>query len=318
MLDKFFFVYIILASAALFGNKTSATTVNPQTVGAVGGAASSHSEKLKKTQGMGIGAKVAIGAAALVGAYATANEVLGDTGLVNHPAMGRYTIKKTIGYLMRDVKKEQELIDQIIQFIDDSGAIDIYNLIEAKKKELDINLLSKPTESQIAGLEKSANEILMKNKDLISNIKIDNCSISLKTEEKKNNVKFVQFINLANLKNSLNEYKNNLLNFSLSDYSMGILKFDLSKKSIFINIPDPSSLRTKKVGELFGSEILDFDLWSSNITMLGNTVLTLNNDGSLTIKCYFKKFTDPLSGKIIDNMGSQITIPAPKNPAPKK
>ena len=219
---------------------------------------------------------------------------------------------------MRDVKKEQELIDQIIQFIDDSGAIDIYNLIEAKKKELDINLLSKPTESQIAGLEKSANEILMKNKDLISNIKIDNCSISLKTEEKKNNVKFVQFINLANLKNSLNEYKNNLLNFSLSDYSMGILKFDLSKKSIFINIPDPSSLRTKKVGELFGSEILDFDLWSSNITMLGNTVLTLNNDGSLTIKCYFKKFTDPLSGKIIDNMGSQITIPAPKNPAPKK
>ena len=54
---------------------------------------------------MGIGAKVAIGAAALVGAYATANEVLGDTGLVNHPAMGRYTIKKTIGYLMRDFKK---------------------------------------------------------------------------------------------------------------------------------------------------------------------------------------------------------------------
>ena len=86
----------MLAFAALLGNKTSATTINPQTVGAVGGAASSNSEKLKKTQGMGIGAKVAIGAAALVGAYATANEVLGDTGLVNHPAMGRFTAKKQL------------------------------------------------------------------------------------------------------------------------------------------------------------------------------------------------------------------------------
>ena len=45
----------VLAFAALLGNKTSATTINSQTVGA-GGAASSHSEKLKKTQGMGIGA----------------------------------------------------------------------------------------------------------------------------------------------------------------------------------------------------------------------------------------------------------------------
>ncbi len=33
-----------------------------------------------KYEGMGIGAKVAIEAAALVGAYATANEVLGNTG----------------------------------------------------------------------------------------------------------------------------------------------------------------------------------------------------------------------------------------------
>ena len=91
------------------------------------------------------------------------------------------------------------------------------------------------------------------------------------------------------------------------------MKFDLSKKSIFINAPDPRSLRTKKVGELFGTEIQDFDLWSSNITtMLFNVVLTLNNDGSLTIKCYTKKFTDPLSGKIIDNVNCQTTIPALK------
>ena len=219
---------------------------------------------------------------------------------------------------MRDVKKEEELIDRFIEFIDNSGAIDIYNSIEAKEKELDINLLSEPTESQMAEPEKSINEILMKNKDLISNIKIDDYPISLKTEEEQNNVKFTQFINLANFKKSLNDYKNNFLNFGLSDYSTGMLKFDLSKKSIFINIPDLSSLRTKKVGELFGSEIRGFDLWSSNITMLGNTVLTLNNDGSLTIKCYFKKFTDPLSGKNKDNVNYQITIPAPKNPAPKK
>jgi hypothetical protein len=305
----------VLAFAALLGNKTSATTINPQTVGAVGGAASSHSKTPKETQGMGIDAKVAIGAAALVGAYATANEVLGDTGLVNHPAMGRFTAKKTIEYWMRDVKKEKELIDRFIEFIDNSGVIDI--LIEAKKKELDINLLSKPTESQMAELEKLINEIL-KNKDLISNIKIDDCPISLKTEKEQNNIKFTQFISLVNFKKSLNDYKNNLLNSGLSDYSTGILKFDLSKKSIFINIPVPSSLRNKKVGGLFGSEILDFDLWSSNITMLGNTVLTLNNDGSLTIKCYFKKFTDPLSGKSKDNVNYQITIPAPKNPAPKK
>jgi hypothetical protein len=304
----------VLAFAALLGNKTSATTINPQTVGAVGGAASSHSKTPKETQGMGIDAKVAIGAAALVGAYATANEVLGDTGLVNHPAMGRFTAKKTIEYWMRDVKKEEELIDRFIEFIDNSGAIDIYNSIEAKKKELDINLLSKPTESQMAELEKLINEIL-KNKDLISNIKIDDCPISLKTEEEQNNVKFTQFISLANFKKSLNDYKNNLLNSGLSDYSTGILKFDLSKKSIFINIPDPSSLRTKKVGELLGSEIRDFDLWSSNITMLGNVVLTLNNDGSLTVHSHLKKFTNPITGKVLDNFSVQLTIPAP---TPKK
>jgi hypothetical protein len=220
--------------------------------------------------------------------------------------------KKTIEYWMRDFKKEKELIDRFIEFIDNSGVIDI--LIEAKKKELDINLLSKPTESQMAELEKLINEIL-KNKDLISNIKIDDCPISLKTEEEQNNVKFTQFISLANFKKSLNDYKNNLLNSGLSDYSTGILKFDLSKKSIFINIPDPSSLRTKKVGELLGSEIRDFDLWSSNITMLGNVVLTLNNDGSLTVHSHLKKFTNPITGKVLDNFSVQLTIPAP---TPKK
>ena len=247
---------------------------------------------------MGIGAKVAIGAAALVGAYATANEVLGDTGLVNHPAMGRFTAKKTIEYWMRDVKKEEKLIDQIIQFIDNSGASDIYNSIEAKKKDLGINLLSKPIESQ-AELEQSINEILMEKKDLISNIEIDNfkignCSISLGNEEEQNNMKFNQFISLVNLRNSLNDQKNNFLNSGLSNYSTGILKFDLSKNSIFIGIPN---------------------LTSSNITMLGNTVLTLNNDGSLTVHSHFKKFIDPISGKVLDNFSLQFTIPAL---APKK
>ena len=267
----------MLAFAALLGNKTSATTINPQTVGAVGGAASSNSEKLKKTQGMGIGAKVAIGAAALVGAYATANEVLGDTGLVNHPAMGRFTAKKTIEYWMRDVKKEEELIDQIIQFIDDSGASDIYNSIEAKKKAL--------------------NEILIKKKDLISNIKIDNfkignCSISLGNKEEENDIKLGQLLSLVALnENFIKVLKDNLSKIGLSRYSIGGVKFNLSKNSIFFGIPDISS---------------------SNMTMLGNTVLTLNNDGSLTVHSHFKKFNDLISGKVLDNFSLQFTIPAPK------
>ena len=282
----------MLAFAALLGNKTSATTINPQTVGAVGGAASSNSEKLKKTQGMGIGAKVAIGAAALVGAYATANEVLGDTGLVNHPAMGRFTAKKTIEYWMRDVKKEEELIDQIIQFIDDSDASDIYNSIEAKKKALGISLLLQPTKTQIAKLEESINEILMEKKDLISNIKIDNCSISLGNEEEKNNIMFGQLLSLVALnENFIKVLKDNLSKIGLSRYSIGGVKFNLSKNSIFFGIPDTSS---------------------SNMTMLGNTVLTLNNDGSLTVHSHFKKFNDLISGKVLDNFSLQFTIPAPK------
>ncbi|MBR0184361.1 MAG: hypothetical protein IJQ10_04365 [Clostridia bacterium] len=227
---------------------------------------------------MGIGAKVAIGAAALVGAYATANEVLGDTGLVNHPAMGRFTAKKTIEYWMRDVKKEEELIDQIIQFIDDSGASDIYNSIEAKKKAL--------------------NEILMEKKDLISNIKIDNCSISLGNKEEENDIKLGQLLSLVAInENFIKVLKVNLSKIGLSRYSIGGVKFNLSKNSIFFGIPDTSS---------------------SNMTMLGNTVLTLNNDGSLTVHSHFKKFNDLISGKVLDNFSLQFTIPAPKNPAPKK
>ncbi|MBR0184197.1 MAG: hypothetical protein IJQ10_03485, partial [Clostridia bacterium] len=68
----------VLAFASLFGNKTSATTINSQTVGAVGGAASSNSEKLKKTQGMGIGPKIAIGATVLTAGVVEAyNEIAG-------------------------------------------------------------------------------------------------------------------------------------------------------------------------------------------------------------------------------------------------
>ena len=280
----------MLAFAALLGNKTSATTINPQTVGAVGGAASSNSEKLKKTQGMGIGAKVAIGAAALVGAYATANEVLGDTGLVNHPAMGRFTAKKTIEYWMRDVKKEEELIDRIIEFIDNSGVID------AKEEKLNVNLPSGPNKDQKAKINKATNAILMEKKDLISNIKIDNfkignCSISLGNKEEENDIKLGQLLSLVELnENFIKVLKDNLSKIGLSRYSIGGVKFNLSKNSIFFGIPDTSS---------------------SNMTMLGNTVLTLNNDGSLTVHSHFKKFNDLISGKVLDNFSLQFTIPAP-------
>jgi len=279
----------VLAFAALLGNKTSATTINPQTVGAVGGAASSHSKTPKETQGMGIGARVAIGTAALVGVYATANEILGDTGLVNHPAMGRFTAKKTIEYWMRDVKKEEELIDRIIEFIDNSGASDIYNSIEAKKKALGISLLLQPTKIQMAELEKSINEILMEKKDLISNIKIDNCSISLGNKEEENDIKLGQLLSLGKIKKSLKGMKDNLSKIDLSSYSIGIVKFNLSKNSIFFGIPDTSS---------------------SNLTMLGNTVFTLNSNGSLTVHSHLKKFIHPISGKVLDNFSLQFTISA--------
>lgn len=282
----------VLAFAALLGNKTSATTINPQTVGAVGGAASSHSKTPKETQGMGIGAGVAIGTAALVGAYATANEILGDTGLVNHPAMGRFTAKKTIEYWMRDVKKEEELIDRIIEFIDNSGVID------AKEEKLNVNLPSGPNKDQKAKINKATNAILMEKKDLISNIKIDNfkignCSISLENEEEQNKLKLSFLPQLKEIRNQLDGFKSSLSIMGLSGYSVGILKFDLSKNSIFIGIPNSTSS-------------------SSNITMLGNAVLTLNNDDSLTIKFYFKKFTDLRSDKSMDNVNYQITISDPK------
>lgn len=282
----------MLAFAALLGNKTSATTINPQTVGAVGGAASSHSKTPKETQGMGIGARVAIGTVALVGAYATANEILGDTGLVNHPAMGRFTAKKTIEYWMRDVKKEEELIDRIIEFIDNSGVID------AKEEEFNVNLPSGPNKDQKAKINKATNAILMEKKDLISNIKIDNfkignCSISLENEEEQNKLKLSFLPQLKEIRNQLDGFKSSLSIMGLSGYSVGILKFDLSKNSIFIGIPNSTSS-------------------SSNITMLGNAVLTLNNDDSLTIKFYFKKFTDLRSDKSMDNVNYQITISDPK------
>ena len=90
--------------------------------------------------------------------------------------------------------------------------------------------------------------------------------------------------------NFIKVLKDNLSKIGLSRYSIGGVKFNLSKNSIFFGIPDTSS---------------------SNMTMLGNTVLTLNNDGSLTVHSHFKKFNDLISGKVLDNFSLQFTIPAP-------
>lgn len=264
----------VLAFASLFGNKTSATTINPQSTGAVGGAASSNSEKLKKTQGMGIGAKVAIGATALVGAYATANEVLGDTGLVNHPAMGRYTIKKTIEYLTRDIKKEEALIDGIIEFID--------KLSTFKTDPND------SPEVQLQKLIKAQSEVV-KNKDLIPSIKIDvylanNSPLELNVEgellEKSSVLK-----NLLFYKQLFIGVKANLSKMKFSEYCYGNVKFNLSKNNIFIS-----------------------DLKLLNPGLPDNIFVTLNKDGSLTIKQFVKQLN--LRGKIINNFISQFTIPA--------
>lgn len=241
----------VLAFAALLGNKTS------------------------KTQGMGIGAKVATGAAVLVGAYAIANEVLGDIGLVNHPAMGRFTAKKTIGYFMRDVEKQKALIDKIIKFID-----------KLSKFELNAgSLLLWPQQ-----LMRAQSIVVEKNKQLIPSIKIDEYSVNNSSFALSNEVAFIEKSNmlkfLLQLKLILVSIKVNLAEMKLSEYSLGEIKFNLSKNNVFM--------------DFLSSKSLDPGL-PDNIS------LTLNKDSSLTIKQFFKKSN--FDGRPLT---AQFTIPDPR------
>ena len=99
-------IAIALACASFLGNKTSAMTVSPNHLSS--GVAKNDVRKLDKNKGMCIGKKVGILALLLAGTYVFTNEVLGDTGLVNHPMLGKYTFKKAIDYFGKVIKKDDK------------------------------------------------------------------------------------------------------------------------------------------------------------------------------------------------------------------
>lgn len=255
-----------LALATFLGNKTSAVNKNevqtPQTIRAV----SSNSEKAQKTKSMSTGAKVAKVAsvvAAVFGTYIITNEVLGDTDLVNHPAMGRFTFKKTIGYFSRDVKKEEALIDRIIEFIDKLGT---FNLDKINLDMVDKNAVNAIQQELI----KAQSEVVIKNEKLIPGITIDMYSIGNPPfdireldshgtfKEKLNILKNLLFYRLL-----LADIKARLAKMKFSEYSYGDVKFNLSKNSVFIDL---------------------LPLKSMNPGLFDNIFVTLNENGSLTIK----------------------------------
>lgn len=277
-----------LALATFLGNKTSAVNKNevqnPQTIRAV----SSNSEKAQKTKSMSTGAKVASVVAAVFGTYIITNEVLGDTDLVNHPAMGRFTFKKTIGYFSRDVKKEEALIDRIIEFIDKLGPFNLDMVDENAVNAIQQELI------------KAQNEVVIKNKQLIPDITIDMYSINNSPldigklgghdlEEKSIILRSLLFYRLL-----LADIKARLAKMKFSEYSYGNVKFNLSKNSVFIDL---------------------LPLKSINPGLFDNIFVTLNENGSLTIKQSAKQLNMGLVK--LNNITNQFTIPDPA-PASKK
>ena len=229
-----------LALATFLGNKTSAVNKNevqnPQTIRAV----SSNSEKAQKTKSMSTGAKVASVVAAVFGTYIITNEVLGDTDLVNHPAMGRFTFKKTIGYFSRDVKKEEALIDRIIEFIDKLGT---FNLDKINLDKINLDMVDKNAVNAIQQeFIKLQNEVVIKNKKLIPGITIDMYSIGnspFDIREGSNGALLEKSSILKNLliyRSLFAGIKARLAKMKFSEYSYGDVKFNLSKNSVFISL----------------------------------------------------------------------------------
>lgn len=276
--------------ATFLGNKTSAVNKNevqnPQAIRAV----SSNSEKAQKTKSMSTGAKVAKIAsvvAAAFGTYIITNEVLGDTDLVNHHAMGRFTFKKTIGYFSRDVKKEEALIDRIIEFIDKLGT---FNLDKINLDMVDKNAVNAIQQELI----KAQNEVVIKNEKLIPGITMDMYSIDNSPldigklgghdlEEKSIILRNLLFYRLL-----LAGIKARLAKMKFSEYSCGYVKFNLSKNSVFIDL-----LPLKSMGP----------------GLFDNIFVTLNENGSLTIKQSAKQLNMGLAK--LNNITTQFTIPDP-------
>lgn len=282
--------------ATFLGNKTSAVNKNevqnPQAIRAV----SSNSEKAQKTKSMSTGAKVAKIAsvvAAAFGTYIITNEVLGDTDLVNHHAMGRFTFKKTIGYFSRGVKKEEALIDRIIEFIDKLGT---FNLDKINLYMMDKNAVHAIQQELI----KIQNEVVIKNEKLIPGITMDMYSIDnspLDIGKLGGHVLEEKSIILRNLllyRSLLAGIKARLAKMKFSEYSYGYVKFNLSKNSVFIDL---------------------LPLKSINPGLFDNIFVTLNENGSLTIKQSAKQLKMGLVK--LNNITNQFTIPDPA-PASKK
>lgn len=194
----------------------------------------------------------------LLGSYLVTNEVVGDTGLVSHPALGGFTAKKTLDYLTRDVKKEKELIDDIINAFSTLtgggrliGELEKLASIDGKqvdKSKIKINDLKNNAIKET----KSVLGDLFNNKGLLSRVKIDSWSISGRSlddsmiSELKGMSLMALWVGIISLFLS----KNQLNKIGFVDYSLGC-KFDHSAKSVRLSPPD------------------------------GKMVFTLNNDNSL-------------------------------------
>lgn len=221
----------------------------------------------------------------LLGGYVFANEVAGDTGLVSLPALGGFTAKKTLDYLTRDVKKEEKLIDDIIEAFSaliGGGRliVELEKLASIDGKQVDKSKIKiNDLKNNVIKETTSVLDALINNKGLLSHVKIDSCSIlgksldnSVINDDVKRGLLVLLWVGII----SLSLFKSQLNKIGFVDYSLGC-KFDHSAKSVRLSSPD------------------------------GKMIFTLNNDNSLKFNFDGK---DPNSKK---RMKLNMTILARKS-----
>ena len=187
----------------------------------------------------------------LLGSYLVTNEVVGDTGLVSHPALGGFTAKKTLDYLTRDVKKEKELIDDIINAFSTLtgggrliGALEKLAQIDGKqvdKSKIKINDL----ENNAIKETTSVFDALVNNEGLLSRVKIDSWSIPGRSLDDSmiSKLKETSLLSLWGGIIGLFLLKNQLNKTGFVDYSLA-LKFDHSAKSVCMRSPESKLIFT--------------------------------------------------------------------------
>ncbi|MBO6127013.1 MAG: hypothetical protein J6P21_03360 [Clostridia bacterium] len=106
---------------------------------------------------------------------------MGDTGLVSHPALGGFTVKKTFDYLTRDVKKEKKLIDDVINAFEVSigGGRLIAELSGLDDKQNDKSKISDVVSSLVKRTENLFNSLI--NENVLSRVKVDSLSTAGKS-----------------------------------------------------------------------------------------------------------------------------------------